>query len=244
MNKVLFTGGLGDVLSVEARMTDAEKYAVREIYLATPGAKFIREALSYHYLWSKYPIVELLTREEIFSYSPSKYCIHNMPELIKTCKIAGKPTVPNNVVDMGIIRIFSEIRAKKRPWNQSGFAFPRRKCDIAFDPITTSGDHRIINRSFTEPEIIKVREYAVKNKLNIVELGEGKTTFDEYVGYVRGCREFIGVDSAASILAVIDKVTFPEKKVFVRSNNAAWYNHRSEWYAPDAMDFFYDKEYK
>ena len=243
MNKILFTGGLGDILAVEARMTDTEKYAVREIYLATPGAKFIRQALSYHHLWSKYPITEVLTREQIFQYSPSKYCIHSLNELINTCQIARVRIPPNGVVDMGIVRIFSEIRSGRRPWNQSGFAFPRYKCDIACDFTTTSGDHRIQNRNFTEPEIIKVKEYADKNKLSLIELGEGKTTFDEYVGYVNGCREFIGVDSAASILAVMDKVTFPEKKVFIRSNNPAWYAHRMEWYSPGAMDFFFGKEY-
>jgi hypothetical protein len=145
---------------------------------------------------------------------------------------------------MGIIRIFAEIRAGQRKWNKSGFAFPRYQCDIAFDKATTSGDHRINNRNFTEEEISAVKEYAKNNNRQIIELGEGSTTFDEYIGYTLGCREFIGVDSAASILAVIDKVTFKDKKVFVRSNNKAWYNHRAEWYAPEAMDFFFGKEFK
>lgn len=244
MQKILFTGGLGDILSVEARMTDSEKYAVREIYLATPGAKFIKTALSYHHLWSKLPITEILTREQIFQFAPSKYCIHSLAELTNVCRTANVIQPPNGIKDFGIIKIFAEIRANQRPWNGSGFAFPRMECDLVCDFETTSGDHRINNRSFTQPEIEAVIKYAKDNDRKIMILGEGKTTFDEFVGYTLGCREFIGVDSAASILAVIDKVSFPKKKVFVRSNNGAWYAHRMEWYAPQALDFFYDKEYK
>ena len=244
MNKILFTGGLGDVISVEARMTDQEKYAVKEIYLATPGAKFVRQALAFHHLWDKVPVKEILTREQIFQHAPSKYCIHSLVELTATCCTAGVAAPPLGVVDMNIIKIFAEIRQNLRPWNGSGFAFQRTRCDIAADFTTTSGDHRINNRNFTPPEIAAVKKYAKENRLSLIELGEGKTTFDEFVGYTLGCREFIGVDSAASILAVIDKVVFPEKKVFVRANNKAWYAHRAEWYAPGAMDFFYGSEYK
>jgi len=244
MRKILFTGGLGDIFSVESRMSDQEKYAVKEIYLATPGAKFIKQALQYHCLWCDLPVTEILTREQIFELSPTKYCIHSLSELITVCRNNKLTLPPNDIVDLGIVKIFSEIRQNRRPWNGSGFAFPRIKCDIAFDQKTSSGDHRIDNRNFSEEEISKVRKYAKENKLSLIELGEGKTTFEEYVGYVLGCREFIGVDSAASILAAIDKVTFPEKKMFVRSNNKAWYVHRGEWYPPAAMDFFFDKEYK
>ena len=244
MNKILFTGGLGDIFAVEARMTEAEKYGAREIYLATPGAKFVRQALAYHYLWDKLPITEIMTREQILKHAPSKYCIHNLAELTTTCKAAGLPMPPNGVIDMGIIRTFTEIRAGQRPWSGSGFAFPRTKCDLACDFVSTSGDTRINNRSFTLLEIAAVREYAQQNKLTIMELGENKTTFAEYVGYVLGCREFIGIDSAASVLAAIDKVTFQDKKIFVRSNNKAWYAHRSQWYPPQSMDFSYGSEYK
>jgi hypothetical protein len=244
MSKILFTGGLGDILAVEARMSDAEKFAVREIYLATPGAKFIKEALAYHYLWNKFPITEILTREQIFNFSPSKYCIHSLRELIDVCNLANLPQPPPKIIDMSIIKIFGEIRAGQRPWNGSGFAFPRMQCDLVCDFITTSGDFRINNRSFTQSEIESVREYTKENKLQIIELGEGKTTFEQFVGYTLGCREFIGIDSAASILAVMDKANFPEKKVFVRSNNKTWIVHRPEWYCPKAMNFFYGKEYK
>ena len=244
MSKILFTGGLGDIFSVESRMTDAEKFSVREIYLATPGAKFIKQALKYHYLWADIEPIEVLTKDQIKNFSPSRYCIHTLPELVSVCKAAGISEPPSGIVDMGIIRIFADIRTNRRPWNKSGFAFPRVKCDIAFNPATTSGDYRISNRNFTESEIVAVKEYAQKNELEIKELGEGITTFEEYVGYTQGCREFIGVDSAASILAAIDKVTFKDKKIFIRSQNKTWYAHRAEWYPPDAMDFFYGSEYK
>ena len=243
MNKVLFTGGLGDVLAVEARMTDAEKYAVKEIYLATPGAKFIKQALAYHYLWEKLPVTEILARDQIFQHSPSKYCIHTLHELIAVCKAAKIQLPPAGIVDMGIIKIFAEIRANQRPWNKSGFAFPRIKCDLACNLATTSGDFRISNRNFTPQEIEAVKEYAHDNKLIMVELAESKTTFEEFVGLTLGCREFIGVDSAASVLAAIDKVTYPDKKIFVRSNNKTWVTHRAEWYPPKAMDFFYGTVY-
>lgn len=242
MNKILFTGGLGDVLAVEARMSDAEKYAVREIYLATPGAKFVKEALKYHYLWHDKPVREILTREQIAQHAPSKYCIHTLAELVQVCAKAGQPIPPAGLVDMGIIRIFGEIRAGSRPWRGSGFAFPRYECDLVVDFATTSGDYRIQNRAFTEEEKDAVMEYAWRRE--VTELGEGKTTFDEFVGFTLGCREFIGVDSAASVLAAIDKISFPQKKMFVRSNNKAWYNHRGEWYPPAAMDFFFGEEFK
>lgn len=243
MSRVLFTGGLGDIFAVEARMTDAEKYAVREIYLATPGAKHIKTALSYHYLWSKYPVTEILTKEQIAQHAPSKYCIHSMTELSTVCRNIGEIVPSPDTKDMSIIKIFGEIRSGQRPWNGSGFAFPRIKCDIACDFSTTSGDWRIQGRNFTEEEIKKVDQYAKNSGLKMVILGEGRTTFEEYVGYTLGSREFIGVDSAASVLAAIDKVTFPEKKIFIRSNNKAWYNHRAEWYPPAAMDFFFGQEY-
>ena len=244
MTKILFTGGLGDVLAVEARMTEAEKYGAREIYLATPGAKFVRQALSYHYLWNKLPIKEILTREQIFKYAPSKYCIHSLLELTTVCRTNRLTMPPDGVVDMGIIKIFAEMRSGQRPWSGSGFAFPRIECGLACDFASTSGDTRINNRAFSVEEMNRVKDYAEKNKLEIKELGEDKTTFDEYVGYVQGCREFIGIDSAASILAAIDKVTFPGKRIFVRSNNKAWYAHRSQWYPPSAMDFSFNSEYK
>jgi hypothetical protein len=244
MSRILFTGGLGDVLAVEARMTDAEKFAVREIYLATPGAKFVKQALAYHYLWSKFPITEIITRDQIFNYSPSKYCIHSLRELMDVCNLAHLDPPPAKLIDMSIIKIFGEIRSGQRPWTGSGFAFPRMECDLVCDFITTSGDFRINNRSFTQTEIDCVKEYAEKNDLSITELREGKTTFEEFVGLSLGCREFIGIDSAASIIAAIDKVYFPEKKIFVRSVNRAWYSNRSNWYPDKALDFFYDKEYK
>ena len=241
MNRILFTGGLGDVLSVEARMSDAEKYAVKEIYLATPGSRFVKEALKYHYLWHDKPIKEVLTREQIFEHAPSKYCIHSIDELRRVCVAAGAAQPPVNTVDMGIIRIFAQIRAGVRPWNGSGFAFPRYECDLVCDFATTSGDFRINDRNFTEEEIDAVMRYSGKRKVTV--LGEGLTTFDEFVGYVLGCREFIGVDSASSILAAIDKVHYPDKKIFVRSNNKAWYAHRAEWYPPQAMNFYYGKRW-
>jgi hypothetical protein len=244
MSKILFTGGLGDVFAVEARMTEAEKYGVREIYLATPGAKFIKQALAYHYLWSKYPVIDIMTKEQIAQHAPSKYCIHSLQELINICKFANIPFQSNGVLDFSIIKIFGEIRAGSRPWNGSGFAFPRYECELVCDFGSTSGDWRINNRSFTPEEIERVRYYAKRNDLKITELGEGKTTFDEFVGYTLGCCEFIGIDSAASVLAAIDKVRFPAKLVFIRSNNKAWYVHRPEWYAPGAMDFSYGSEYK
>lgn len=243
MNKILFTGGLGDVLAVEARMSDQEKHAVREIYLATPGARFIKEALSYHYLWSKYPVTELLTKEQIAQHAPSKYCIHSLQELNSVLVSMGLRQAHNTTKDYSIIKIFGEIRAGLRPWNGSGFAFPRVACDLVCDFATTSGDWRINNRNFSPEEIAAVKDYAKEKSLKIIELGEGKTTFEQFVAYVLGCREFIGVDSAASVLAAIDKVTFKEKKIFIRSNNKAWYNHRGEWYPPAAMDFSYGKEY-
>src|SRR4030042_3154358 len=201
MSRILFTGGLGDVLAVEARMSDAEKFSVKEIYLATPGAKFIKEALSYHYLWSKFPITEIITRDQIFNYSPSKYCIHSLRELMDVCNLAHLDPPPAKLIDMSIIKIFGEIRSGQRPWTGSGFAFPRTKCDLVCDFITTSGDFRINNRSFIQIEIDRVKEYAEKNDLSITELREGKTTFEEFVGLSLGCREFIGIDSAASIIA-------------------------------------------
>jgi hypothetical protein len=243
MNKILFTGGLGDIFTVEARMTDAEKFAVREIYLATPASKFIKQALKYHYLWSKYPVTDILTREQIFKFAPSKYCIYSLSELIKVCKTINITYPSGKITDMSIIKIFGEIRVGQRPWNGSGFAFPRIKCDLVCDFMTTS-DWRNLNRSFTQSEIDRVKEYAKKNNRIISELGEGKTTFEEYVGLTLGCREFIGVDSAASVLAAIDKVSFPEKKIFIRSVNKAWYNHKTSWYPPNALDFFYGTEYK
>lgn len=242
MNRILFTGGLGDVLSVEARMTDVEKYAVREIYLATPGARFVKEALKYHYLWHDKPAKEVLTREQIFEHAPSKYCIHSLDELRKVCNTAGVAQPPVGVVDMGIIKVFGQIRSGQRPWNGSGFAFPRIECDLVCDFATTSGDHRIESRNFTDEEKKAVLEYAGDRHMAII--GEGRTTFDEFVGYVLGCREFIGVDSAASILAAIDKVNYPDKKIFVRSNNKAWYAHRAEWYPPQAMNFYYGKRWE
>jgi hypothetical protein len=241
MNKILFTGGLGDIFAVESWMSDAEKFAVREIYLATPGAKYIKEALAYHYLWSKLPITEILTREQIFKSSPSKYCIHSFKELVNVCNSLQIAPPHPRTIDMSIIKIFSEIRSGERKWNGFGFAFPRIECDLVCDFITTSGDFRISGRSFTQPEIDLVKG---KNNRNIIELREGKTTFEEYVGLTLGCREFIGIDSAASVLAAIDKVNFPDKKIFIRSTNKTWYNHRECWYPPKSLDFFYGTEYK
>lgn len=244
MTKILFTGGLGDVFTVEARMSDAEKFAVREIYLATPASKFIRQALAYHYLWSKYPVIDIITKDQIAKFAPSHYCIHSLKELISVCKSAGIKLPPDRIQDMSIIKIFGDIRAGQRPWHGSGFAFPRIECDLVCDFISTSGDWRISDRSFTQPEIDRVKEYAKKNNRTIIELGEGKTTFEQYIGLTLGCREFIGIDSAASVLAAIDKVSFSEKKIFIRSVNNTWYNHRAEWYPPKSLDFFYGYEYK
>lgn len=243
MPKILFTGGLGDILAVESRMTDAEKFAVKEIYLATPGARFICMALAYHYLWYKVPIIDIISREQITQYAPSRYCIHTLNELNNVCISARIPQPPQGIQDFSIMRIFAEIRSGQRPWTGSGFAFPRVKCDLVCDFATTSGDYRINDRNFSLPEIDAVKEYAKNNNLSIKEIGEGKTTFEEFVSFTLGCREFIGVDSAASVLAAIDKVRFPDKKIFVRSNNKAWYNHRGEWYPPAAMDFFYGSKY-
>lgn len=241
MSKILFTGGLGDILAVEARMSNSERFAVKEIYLATPGAKTIMTALKYHYLWRDLPVKEILTKEQIQKYAPSKYCIHSLNELNNVCITANATMPPPGLIDMSIIKIFGEIRSNQRPWAGSGFAFPRYECDLVCDLATTSGDSRIKNRNFTSEEIGRVKEYAGKRK--VIYLGEGNTTFDEFVGYTLGCREYIGVDSASSVLAAIDKVYFKGKKIFIRANNPAWYNHRASWYPPDALDFFYASEY-
>ena len=157
MNKILFTGGLGDIFAVDMWMSDYEKRMVGEIYLATPGAKFIKQALAYHRYWKDLPVNELLTKEQIAQYAPSKYCVHSTAELNNVCRAASLPVAPDDVMDMSIAKIFFEVRSGLRRWSGSMFMFPILPCDLAFNYATTSGDFRINGRNFTPYEIEAVQ---------------------------------------------------------------------------------------
>lgn len=234
--EILITGGLGDFFAVESVMTDSEKSSVKKIHLATPGAKFILQAIKYHSCFSCVDVVSHFTPEEIARHTTSGYCIHSIAEMNQTLKRLGRDELARDVQDFSILRVFPEIRKGKRRYHSHGFGFPRTSCDLVVDTASHSGDFRISERAFTDEEIGLVKKYAAKRETIFLDVR--KHTFEYFVSHVMGCREFIGIDSSASVLAVIDKrENYPGKKIFVRSRNKAWYRNRGNWYAMKDFSF-------
>lgn len=238
----LFTGGLGDVISVESRLTDAEKSAVRNIYLATPAENYIRELLRIHTFWASLPVHTLLSREEIQAAAPGKFCVTSLADANNCLRRFNRAPLPHNTFDASIFRIFFELRSGARRYERSGFMFERKECNLFFHAATNANYEGSTNRNFTEAEKQRVYEYAEKKGLEIFSPQDGVTTPKEFYARAMGCKEFIGCDSSASIIAAIDKKeNNPQKKIFVRSNNPTWYRHRAEWYA--TTDFYFGGEY-
>lgn len=234
--EILITGGLGDFFAVECVMTDVEKKSVRKIHLATPSAKFILQAISYHQYFSSVEIINHFTPEEISQNTSSKYCIHSIVEMNQVLKKMNRIQLSFAVVrDFSILKIFPEIRSGTRRYQSHAFNFPRVVCDIVVDT-ESPNDFRMKNRSFTQLEIELVKKYAADRETIFLDVRNN--SFEFFVSRVLGCREFVGIDSAASVLAAIDKKeNFPQKKIFVRSRNPVWYKNRACWYATTDFSF-------
>lgn len=215
--KVLFTGGMGDFFTVEAHMTDAEKQSVQNILLATPAADYIRQALKMHIIWKDIPVVDVLTRSDL--KKRNRTCVISLQDTNNIARAIGKRQITGQILDMSIMPVFAEIKAHRRKYNRTGMPLSPVKKDLVIDAATVS-DYipDKYPRNFSVAEIFRICKYA--GNRDYVNVGVGETTLAEAISYVAGSSEFIGVDSAMSVIAAISSREIGKKKrIFVRSQN-------------------------
>lgn len=230
--KVLFTGGLGDFFTCEAHMTLPEKRSIRTIYLATPAAMFIREALKMHSMWAGIPVIEAITRDELTQLGKS--CMLSLNDTNNHMAKLKKPQLLGSVMDMSISKIFGQIRLGQRKYNCTGIVLNPQKCPAVLDSVTGS-NYMAYNykREFTEHELLKIRE---RYGQGLQRVGVGHTTLAQAISLTAGCEEFIGIDSAMSVIAAISSRECGRKKrIFVRSENPHLLRNKISYYGQELV---------
>lgn len=245
LGKLLLTGGIGDVITVESYMAPAFRESLHSLYLATPQADNIKtlfEALPAH-VFPNLESIEVIPVD----FSPPFNCIVMKQQLWHYLACKGQRVDwLAHVADGSIIKVFADVRSGKLQYQGSSFAsnylaeLPALPTEYA--AIHPASVDNVQQRSFTDQDWDATRQYLKQQNLRGVVIGRnvevphgfinmvGKTSIPEAVEIVRRAKAYVGIDSYASVIAskVLTSVQIKVKSLHQRY----LLPHAAIYYAP------------
>ncbi len=194
MKTAYFSCGAGDFIAIESFLTLVEKKEISEFVLFTRAARVIEKLIRLHPIWKNCAVIIPLTPDEIFSFGT--YSFFTIPKMrAKT----GQPwPALDGAIDYSGDIVYPKILSGKLKFTESLFEVEAIEVDVVCDPASNADDRLCAKgRNLTEDELKFVESISSQVKM----LGIGETTIPEALGYVKGCREFYGVDSMLSVWA-------------------------------------------
>ena len=192
-----FSCGAGDFIAMESFMTMEQKKEITSFSLFTRAGKWIEELIKLHPIWRELPVFIPMTPKQIRAYGV--YSFFSIP---KVEKITGY--MLDEEIDYSGDVFYPDILTGKRKYTESLFEVDAIPITMVCDPQSHADDRTVKNgRNFTEKEedIISNRYMGMMLNDDFKELGDGKTSMIEALGYVKGCKYFYGVDSMLSVWA-------------------------------------------
>lgn len=241
---ILLTGGLGDVLAIEAFFSDGLRNKLQTICYATHKSALIQ---------SCFKAVPTYTAEPIIVWSDFKnfWCFYSKAEIQAKLGSRRAPVEFYMAQDYSINAVFPRIRTKDLAYNGSSFVnhtladishFALPKLYLTVSPY--SSDKRNAERDFKEDDWNDLLRYARQHALPLVVLNDKqekipadplitnlscKTTVVQALEVVKQGCGYVGIDSSVSVIAA--KV-FTKDRLAVRSRNGHCYNNQDIYYAP------------
>lgn len=247
---VVFTGGIGDVLTIDSYLTQEERARINRIYWATKTQKFTKQLLKAANKF--YPnLKKHITAWDQFDL------FHSLGTASSLHKLRKPPGGYDKAQDLSISKIFREIIKLKTPFRGScllktkiadikKFSLPKEY--ICICPWTNNYSEA---RNFSVEEWYSVLKWLKHTGQVAVIVGTpetqlpfqvkwatsliGKTTISEVVEVLKNAYGYIGVDTWLSVLAA---QLFEKNRLMIKSNNSHLYVYKSIYYAPhETFDF-------
>lgn len=189
--KAYFSCGGGDFIAIESFLTMAEKESITEFILFTRSAKYIIPLIKLHPIWKNLKITVPLTEKQIMDYGV--YSFYHIPHLKKVTK-RNWSELSGDVKDCSGEIIYRQILREERPYTESLFHVKQIDCDIVIDKHSGSDD-RLIKKGRS----LKFEEMMACVGDGTIVLNQEKMSMEESLGYVKGCKSFLGIDSMMSV---------------------------------------------
>jgi hypothetical protein len=243
---ILLTGGLGDVLALEAFFSDGLRNNLQTICYATHKSAMIQSCFKAVPTYKATPLI-------IWSDFNNFWCFYSKSEV--QTRLANRreraPVEFYTAQDYSINTVFPRIRNKDLTYNGSSFLkhkladlsrfnLPQRYLTVA----PYSSDKRNHERDFDDEDWKGLLVYSKQHELPLVILNDrletvpgdslitdlsGKTTVTQALEVVKGGCGYVGIDSSLSVIAA---KAFPKERLAVRSRNGHCYNWQDVYYAP------------
>lgn len=256
-NAILITGGIGDFLTIESFMNDAQRIAIDSIFYATRAQKPIQEIIS---VLPNFP--NLKNHTVLWDDFSKKFAFDSKNDVVqavifKNMKMA-EPTARSKisrwnqllakVADYSISKIFIEI-PNLRPYNNSSFLkynlaniskFNLPKEYYVICPFSPN-DRRNPAREFNHMDwkgllqilgdfpgvVLNNANDPIPNN-NLINLSN-QTTFLESIEILKKAKGYFGIDSSLSVLAA---KLFDSPNLIIKSQNGHCYANKHIYYAP------------
>jgi len=206
-----FSCGVGDFIAIESFLTDKEKSGISGFFLATRAARTIEKLIRLHPVWKNLSVIIPFTEKEIFEFKT--YAFFDINHFNRLTEMY--PAVLRNALDYSGDVVYSQILKKERAFTKSLFDVAPLFCDIVIDA-ESHADDRLVKkgRNLTKKNVSDIKKRNRGKK--IIEAGIKKTSLYNALAYVRGCKEFYGVDSMLASWAARQAGI---KKIVVKSVN-------------------------
>ena len=245
--RVLLTCGIGDFISIESHLTQAEREGVTAIHWATRARREIETLVP-----EAFPnVVEHVIERDTWGapFTP-EFCVSSRAEL---------PNLPDDVVDWNVAAIADEIRRGAREYR--GSSLIRR--ELIPPTYTLPNEYIVVHpysenapaaaRDLTCAEWYCVQQRAKRMRLPIVIVNKGMARFPvqvrdvqvrdftnmlsvrEVVEITKGASMFVGCSSFPAIVAA---QTLPAERLFVKAYPAVKKFFYWFYYAPQITNAF------
>lgn len=253
VESVLFTGGIGDVITVESYLPVTTSQSIKHIYYATRAHKALSSLfglglVSFPNLQSQVALWEDFSN--LFAFGAKEQVQHKLH--------SSNKQLPDNwsrVADCSIHKFFPDVDAGWFPYKGSCFLqqeiAPVDKFNLPADFVCicpyTVNDRRFANRDFSTADWTNVLAEITKRGVAGVVLNTGpdpipehpniinlsnKTTLPESVEILKYSVGYMGIDSCLSVLAA---QLFDRENLFIKSNNQHLFTWRHVYYAPHTI---------
>lgn len=229
---VLITGGIGDLIAVESRLTPAQRARLEAVYYAAPAAEELRQIMA---ALPGYP------RLKAHTILPTGRRTHYTRVTVE--RVCGR--LPKGTEDWSIGRIFP----KRLPFVGSSLLVAR-----VADPDRPPGPYVVVvphstwgqwpDRNFNPADwracldfldargvygVVLCRErLAIPDHPRLLDW-QGETTILESAELVKGAQGYVGIDSALSVLAA---QVFPARRLAVKGHGGWLLGSLYNYYAP------------
>lgn len=245
---IFLSGGIGDVITLESYMSDAQREALTTICYGTNKQAPIEQ------IFRGLPNYPNLSNHQIVWNDFSRFwCFLFKGDCNGKLAINQKTAEFNNSEDWGIMVKFPQIKSGILKYNNSSL-ITYKLCSIDHLPLPVnycvicpySSDKRIKSRDFSDDDWAAAIYHLIKRNMTAVVLNNGneyipdnaclinlnnKTSFIEAVEVLKKANGYIGIDSSLSVLAA---KLFDYPNLMIKSQNDHCYSNKHVYYAPQS----------